>query len=85
MSQNYCLSLLAIRRKRSQIQAQLDELGMETLQERLESAAQTPASPPYRLASLIQVSLSTWSINSEYLLLNKYLLAKNGCSRSQSI
>ena len=28
---------------------------MDSLQERLEDAAQTPANPPYRLATLIQV------------------------------
>ena len=43
------------RRKQQQIENQLKELGMDSLQERLEDAAQTPAKPPYRLARLIQV------------------------------
>lgn len=47
------------RRKKAQVEAQINELGMETLQERLESAAQMPAQPPYRLSTLIQVSACT--------------------------
>lgn len=43
------------RRKQQQIENQLRELGMESLQKRLEDAAETPAKPPYRLARLIQV------------------------------
>lgn len=43
------------RRKQQQVENQLKELGMDSLQERLEDAAQTPANPPYRLATLIQV------------------------------
>ena len=31
---------------------------MDSLQERLEDAAQTPANPPYRLATLIQVMIA---------------------------
>jgi hypothetical protein len=48
------MSVLA-RRKKAQVEAQIDELGMDALQERLESAAQIPAQPPYQLSSLIQV------------------------------
>lgn len=44
------------RRKQQQVEQQIKELGMDSLQERLEDAAQTPAKPPYRLATLIQVS-----------------------------
>ena len=44
------------RRKQQQVENQLKELGMDSLQERLEDAAQTPANPPYRLATLIQVT-----------------------------
>ncbi|CAL8470646.1 g10188 [Coccomyxa elongata] len=43
-----------IRRKKAQVEAQIDELGMDALQERLESAAQLPAQPSYRLSTLIQ-------------------------------
>ena len=48
-----------IRRKQQQVQRQIDELGMEALQERLESAAQTPANPAYRLSTLIQAGCHT--------------------------
>lgn len=48
---------LCRRRKQQQVQLQIDELGMEALQDRLQSAAETPANPPYRLATLIQVRL----------------------------
>ena len=41
------------RRKQAQIEAQLKELGMEGLEERLQSATQSPAQPPYKLARLI--------------------------------
>ncbi|KAK9826081.1 hypothetical protein WJX81_000287 [Elliptochloris bilobata] len=43
-----------IRRKQGTLQVQLQEIGDEALQERLEGAAQRPASPPYRLSTLIQ-------------------------------
>lgn len=43
------------RRKQRQLQVQLQEVGDEALQERLEGAAERPASPPFRLSSLIQV------------------------------
>ncbi|GFR47518.1 hypothetical protein Agub_g9140 [Astrephomene gubernaculifera] len=42
-----------IRRKQRELEAAIRELGMEALDERLRSAAQLPARPPYRLASLI--------------------------------
>jgi hypothetical protein len=41
------------RRKQRQVEAQLKELGMEALDERLQSATQVPVNPPYRLARLI--------------------------------
>jgi len=41
------------RRKQKQIEAMLAELGPETVEERLQSAVATPASPPYRLTRLI--------------------------------
>jgi hypothetical protein len=41
------------RRKSRQIEAKLQELGMEGLEERLSSATQNPASPAYRLSRLI--------------------------------
>ena len=49
------LSLMPLmsRRKSTEIQNLLNELGTETLEERLQSSLQVPASPPYRLSSLI--------------------------------
>jgi hypothetical protein len=41
------------RRKSKQVEAQLLELGMEGLEERLSSATQHPASPAYRLSRMI--------------------------------
>lgn len=41
------------RRKQRQIEAQIKELGMEALDERLQSATSTPANPPYRLAQRV--------------------------------
>ena len=52
------------RRKQQQVEQQIKELGMDSLQERLEDAAQTPAKPPYRLATLIQVSQALHCIAS---------------------
>lgn len=42
-----------IRRKQKQLEASIRELGMEALDERLQSATQMPANPPYRLSTLI--------------------------------
>jgi hypothetical protein len=50
------------RRKQQQVEQQIMELGMDSLQERLEDAAQTPAKPPYRLATLIQVTQPLYCI-----------------------
>ncbi|KXZ49270.1 hypothetical protein GPECTOR_22g863 [Gonium pectorale] len=42
-----------IRRKQRQLEATIRELGIEALDERLRSATQLPANPPYRLSTLI--------------------------------
>jgi hypothetical protein len=42
-----------IKRKSKQVEAALQELGMEGLEERLSSATQNPASPAYRLSRLV--------------------------------
>ncbi|EFJ49598.1 hypothetical protein VOLCADRAFT_104174 [Volvox carteri f. nagariensis] len=42
-----------IRRKQRELEAAIRELGMEALDERLQSATQVPATPPYRLSRLI--------------------------------
>ncbi|KAG2500630.1 hypothetical protein HYH03_001397 [Edaphochlamys debaryana] len=42
-----------IRRKQRQLEATIKELGMEALDERLQSATSMPANPPYRLSTLI--------------------------------
>jgi hypothetical protein len=44
---------ITIKRKSKQVEAALQELGMEGLEERLSSATQNPASPAYRLTRLI--------------------------------
>ncbi len=44
---------LVIRRKQTQVEAQLTELGVEALEQRLQDSVQVPASPPYKLARLI--------------------------------
>ena len=41
------------RRKSTQVEAQLKELGLESLEERMQSAVQVPLNPPYRLSRLI--------------------------------
>ncbi len=41
------------RRKQQQVEADLKELGEEALEERMQSALQTPASPQYRLTRKI--------------------------------
>ena len=47
----------ACRRKQRQMQARLEELGTESLEERLQMATQMPSPTPYRLSTLIQVGL----------------------------
>lgn len=42
-----------IRRKSTQVEAHLKELGLESLEDRMQSAVQVPAHPPYRLSTLI--------------------------------
>jgi indole-3-glycerol phosphate synthase len=42
-----------IKRKSKQVEAALQELGMEALEERLSSATQNPASPAYKLSRLV--------------------------------
>jgi hypothetical protein len=44
---------ITIKRKSKQVEAALQELGMEGLEERLSSATQNPASPAYRLSRLV--------------------------------
>lgn len=44
---------ITIKRKSKQVEAALQELGMEGLEERLSSATQNPAQPSYRLSQLI--------------------------------
>lgn len=46
-----------IRRKQRQLEVAFRELGMETMDERLSSAASLPANPPYRLSNLIAESV----------------------------
>jgi hypothetical protein len=48
-----CVVFPVCRRKSKQVEAQLLELGMEALEERLSSATQNPASPAYRLSRMI--------------------------------
>ncbi|GBF99220.1 indole-3-glycerol-phosphate synthase [Raphidocelis subcapitata] len=48
-----------IKRKQRQVESQLTELGMEALDERLQSATQAPVNPPYRLSRLISQITST--------------------------
>jgi len=48
-------ALLISRRKSRQVEAALQELGMEGLEERLSSATQNPASPAYRLSRLVSI------------------------------
>ena len=50
----------ACRRKQRQMQARLEELGTESLEERLQMATEMPSPTPYRLSTLIQVGLP-WS------------------------
>lgn len=45
--------MLTFRRKSRQVEAALEELGMEGLEERLSSATQNPASPAYKLSRLV--------------------------------
>lgn len=47
----------ACRRKQRQMQARLEELGTESLKERLQMATQMPSPTPYRLSALIQVGM----------------------------
>eukprot|EP00195_Chlamydomonas_chlamydogama_P012328 CAMPEP_0202904284 /NCGR_PEP_ID=MMETSP1392-20130828/28654_1 /ASSEMBLY_ACC=CAM_ASM_000868 /TAXON_ID=225041 /ORGANISM="Chlamydomonas chlamydogama, Strain SAG 11-48b" /LENGTH=159 /DNA_ID=CAMNT_0049591837 /DNA_START=129 /DNA_END=604 /DNA_ORIENTATION=- len=42
-----------IRRKAAQVEAQITELGMEGLEERLKNSVAVPANPPYRLSTLL--------------------------------
>eukprot|EP00879_Flechtneria_rotunda_P029235 GHRR01031533.1.p1 GENE.GHRR01031533.1~~GHRR01031533.1.p1 ORF type:complete len:152 (-),score=34.88 GHRR01031533.1:413-868(-) len=44
---------LTYRRKSRQVEAQLKELGLEALEERLSSATQNPAQPSYRLSRMV--------------------------------
>ncbi|GLC35625.1 hypothetical protein PLESTB_000186800 [Pleodorina starrii] len=46
-----------IRRKQRELETTIRELGMEALDERLQSATQMPANPPYRLSTLIAESV----------------------------
>lgn len=48
------------RKKHAAVNRMLQELGEEILQERLEEAAQMPAMPPHRLATLVQVSYTSF-------------------------
>ncbi|KAI8464154.1 MAG: hypothetical protein J3K34DRAFT_441386 [Monoraphidium minutum] len=52
-STSYNSLAVTIKRKQRQLEAQLTELGMEALDERLQSATQVPVNPPYRLSRLI--------------------------------
>ena len=45
--------LIPLRRKSQQIQAQLQELGEEALEERMQSGVAMLTNPPYRLSTLI--------------------------------
>ncbi|GIL51135.1 hypothetical protein Vafri_7208 [Volvox africanus] len=46
-----------IRRKQRELETTIRELGMEALDERLQSATQMPLNPPYRLSTLIAESV----------------------------
>ena len=46
---------VTVKRKQKQIADLLQELGLETLEERLQSATSSPARPPHRFLQLIQV------------------------------
>lgn len=50
------------RRKQRQLQVQLQEVGDDALQERLQGAAERPANPPFRLSSLIQVLIQALAL-----------------------
>ena len=47
----------ACRRKQLQMQARLEELGTDSLEERLQMATEMPSPAPYRLSTAIQVGL----------------------------
>lgn len=53
LSAGGCIPMIC-RRKQKQVEAHLKELGMQALEERLQSAVSSPASPGYRLLQLIQ-------------------------------
>ena len=44
-----------VKRKQKQVAELIEELGMDTLEEKLQSATASPARPPYRFVQLIQV------------------------------
>lgn len=44
-----------VKRKQKQLAELIEELGMDTLEEKLQSATASPARPPYRFVQLIQV------------------------------
>lgn len=52
-STSYNSLAVTIRRKQRQVESQLQELGMESLDDRLQLATQAPVNPPYRLSRLI--------------------------------
>jgi len=45
-----------VKRKQKQMADLLQDMGMEALEERLQSATASPANPPHRFAQLIQVT-----------------------------
>ena len=45
-----------IKRKQRQLADLMQEIGMESLEDRLQSATASPANPPHRFAQLIQVT-----------------------------
>ena len=47
---------VTVKRKQKQMENLLQEMGMEALEDRLQSATATPANPPHRFVQLIQVT-----------------------------
>ena len=48
------------RRKQRQISMALDELGMEALEQQLQNATESPASPPHRFVRKLVVRPHEW-------------------------
>lgn len=82
-----------IKRKQKQMADLLQDLGMETLEDRLQSATASPAIPSHRFAQLIQVTgdsnarcsnmpVACPHLKLDCLMLPAYLLGIQGCSNT---